>query len=225
MVFYYYPRGYKKTVVILPGWGFDCRMFEECSLQRNIVAPAGPLVKEAWSELAGFLEKNRLKQVGILGWSLGAAWAAEFSKRHEDLAECLILVSARASWPLKMIADLERQIREDRIKALKKFYLTAFYSQKADYRLFRKKHLSRLLELWKEKDLLRGLKFLLDFPVKPHVFKKTRLLMVHGSNDLVAPPDAIPSISSAQGCKKVIMEGTGHLPFLHPEFPHILEDL
>ncbi len=224
MNFAFQHRGYGRPLVVLPGWAFDSRVFPLHEMCRDIVAPSAPLTGEVTPALLKFLTDNGITQVDILGWSLGAVCAVEFARMHENIVQNLILVSARANYPVEMVKDLVIQVSSDRIKALRRFYLTAFYGQSGDYRMFRKKHMPALLEIWSARALTDGLMFLMHHPILPYTFKETNLLMLHGSEDKVAPLEHMPSLSSRARLKKIILDGFGHLPFLSPRFHEFLED-
>ncbi len=223
MYFDYIYRGFKKALVVLPGWGFDYRIFPLDPLEYNLIVPAAPLYQDICQDLASFLENNKLCEVDILGWSLGGVSAYLFAKRYEELIKNLVLISSRDSYPKEQLSVLMEQIVEDKERTLKKFYLSSFYAQTADYRIFRRDHMQRLMDAWSKESLIKGLNFLLQFPMTPYSFTKLNLLIVHGEYDKIAPVSSMAPVISDRKFKRLIVDSSGHLPFLRINFNEVLD--
>ncbi len=224
MDFSFIDRGFDKTLVVLPGWAFDHKIFPIRGLGYNIISPSSPLCGDVSTALLKLILGKGLGEVDILGWSLGSVCAYLFAKEHQELVRNLFLISARNSYPKTMISELTSEIVKDKDAALKRFYLTSFYSQREDYRWFRKLHMKRLLGLWSTTKLIKGLNFLLQYPIKPYNFTDINLLIIHGAEDLVAPLSFVPSVTSKQKFKKFVLDSSGHVPFLNPSFHEIIEN-
>jgi len=224
MDFIYLKRGFSRTMILLPGWAFDAGIFPVERLKYDIVMPDGPLSCDCSVELSRFMQKTGLYRTDLMGWSLGSISAIHFAKRHQELVERLILISARDHYPEEAISDLAGRILRNRQQAMKRFYLTAFYSQMEDYRKFKKKHFERLMDTWPVPALIEGLRFILQCPILPYNFEKAEILNIHGRNDIVAPFDSMPKVTSSIKTKTFIMEGVGHLPFLKSDFYEIIRD-
>ena len=211
--------------MLLPGWGFDFKVFPLEGFSCNLLVPREPVPGDFPGLFPQVLEKFGIQEkVSVMGWSLGGHLAAKAARSHGDLIKKVLLVSVRKNYPEKMITDLKSQVLENRERALKKFYLSAFHPHKEAYRAFSKRHLPRLLRLWSKADLLKGLDLLLQHPIYPCDLGTVMVLVIHGRHDVVAPVEEMPALSSSAGIKTVILKNQGHLPFREPCFHEILDN-
>ncbi|NQT28027.1 MAG: alpha/beta hydrolase, partial [Candidatus Omnitrophica bacterium] len=124
MSFKYLDRGSDKTIVLIPGWATDYRIFNLLNIKFNYLLPldSSPFSFEA--NLLKALEEKRIKKVSLFGWSLGGFLAAEFSIMHPKLVKELILVSIRKKYKQEEITGIKELLKKS-----KKGYLYRFYGQ------------------------------------------------------------------------------------------------
>jgi len=223
MHFRFIDRGREENLLILPGWAFDALVFPLERFPYNLLIPEPPAPFNTALDLPALLRDMCIERISMLGWSLGGVLACILSKSHSELVQELILVSVRSVFPEDAVADMIDGIRQDRVRVLSRFYMTAFLGQMPDYRLFKKRHERRLLSLWGPADLIDGLNFLSEHPVLP-LDLGVPVLLVHGLMDRIAPADCMPLISSRAALQKIIIPDAGHLPFLKQEFYDALHD-
>ena len=216
-------RGFSRTMVILPGWAFDFKVFPLEMLSYNIIAPGGPLCGDLSVSLSAFLKERGTGPVDLLGWSLGGISAINFAVSDEQIVNRLILVSVRNSYSEEVISDMTRRVLDNRRRALKRFYLTAFHGQRDGFKEFKRKHLERLLAFWPADKLITALKYLLEHPVLPLNFKRVQVKIIHGMEDRIAPLNSMAAVTSSRDFERFIIKEAGHLPFLRKDFREILE--
>jgi len=85
------------SVVLLPGWATDGRIFEGV-LPGVTAVTTGPLRPEGFPRrLAAFLDRAAPGPVAVVGWSLGGFLAAEFAREYPDRVRRVVLVGIRRS--------------------------------------------------------------------------------------------------------------------------------
>jgi len=126
------------SVVLLPGWATDGRIFEGV-LPGVTAVTTGPLRPEGFSaRLAAFLDCAAHRPVTIVGWSLGGFLAAEFAREYPDRVRRVVLVGIRRAYPEGEVAALLRSLSTVPGGTLSGFYARCFYpSQMPAYRRFR----------------------------------------------------------------------------------------
>ncbi|MFA5807633.1 MAG: alpha/beta fold hydrolase, partial [bacterium] len=87
------------SVVLLPGWATDGRIFEGV-LPGVTAVTTGPLRPDRFTtRLASFLDRAARGQVTVVGWSLGGFVAAEFAREYPDRVRRVVLVGIRREYP------------------------------------------------------------------------------------------------------------------------------
>lgn len=218
-MFKYVERGSCDTVVLIPGWGTDYRIFDSLDLRFNYLLPLdfSPFAFE--ERLLIELEKNSLKRVSLFGWSLGGFTAADFAYKYSSLVNELILVSIRRKYSFQELAAIRSQLIRSKEGCLRSFYSRCF---------FRKEELfysnSSLLENYREEldlnYLLEGLDYLEAREIRPGSLERVEnITIIHGDQDTVAPIQEARDIKeSLPRAGFISIQGAGHLPFLRKDF-------
>jgi len=77
--FKYLDRGSDKTIVLIPGWATDYRIFDSLNVKFNYLLPLDFSPDTFENVILNALEEKGIEKVSLFGWSLGAFLAAEFS--------------------------------------------------------------------------------------------------------------------------------------------------
>src|SRR3989338_4261643 len=87
------PRGAARTLLLIPGWATDYRIFASLELPYNYLVPIKFAFLDFEKRVLRALEENALDKISILGWSMGAYLAADFAAKHKDRIDELILAA------------------------------------------------------------------------------------------------------------------------------------
>ena len=77
-------RGFTETLLLVPGWATDHRIFAPLDLEFNYLAPVSFSPRDFQEGLLSALRRHRLDRVAVLGWSLGGYLALEFARAHPE---------------------------------------------------------------------------------------------------------------------------------------------
>ncbi len=201
------------SMVLLPGWATDGRVFDGLFPGAASVRSCGPLRPEGFPDrLAAFLDGAVQGPVTIVGWSLGGFLAAEFARRHPARVRRLVLIGIRRRYPAADVEGVRARLLRDRRACLVDFYAQCFFpSRMRAYRSFRSGLQEDYLREMDDAALLEGLSFLAaaDFPASG--LASCPVTIVHGGKDAIAPPAEA----------KMVARETGRASFLLlPEAPH-----
>jgi malonyl-CoA O-methyltransferase len=199
--------------VFLPGWGFDGTLL-------GLLKPLPPWIYPTTiidpdtlvQDLSVLLDKEKISPVRIIGWSMGARLALDFTARFPEKVASLTLVSLRHRWPEEEIDQLSREFTEDPTVFLKTFYRKCFLGDKSAYKEFTLRiepgYLNSLNNTVTE-NLRRGLNYLAQSGLQ--AISKIPTKLIHGRQDIIAPVTEIACLPHAA---VEIVDNGGHLPFL-----------
>ncbi|MEA3432898.1 MAG: alpha/beta hydrolase [candidate division WOR-3 bacterium] len=218
--FRYLNRGYSEVLVLIPGWGFDARIFEPLNLDFNYILPEINDLEHFSSDLMSALVEKDIKRVSLLGWSMGGFLAVNFLEKYgREFVQEILLISMRKSYPKKEIDSQIGLLIKDRRLYLNRFYRNCFMGQKNDLAWFKEHLFPSYIEMFDLEFLLKGLDYLMQQRLKTATLKESPVRIIHGAKDRIAPCSGIVEIAeniSFPGI--VIFEKSGHLPFLEPDF-------
>ena len=201
------------TMVLLPGWATDGRLFDGIFPGVAAVRSCGPLRPEGFPDrLAAFLDGAVRGPVTVVGWSLGGFLAAEFAKRHPARVRRLLLIGVRRRYPAAEVEAVRAALLRGRRACLSDFYARCFFpSRMREYRAFRGGLQEDYLREMDEAGLLEGLSFLAENDFPGSGLPACPVTVVHGGKDVIAPA------AEAQG----LAGEAGRATFLLlPEAPH-----
>ena len=220
----YHARGGRRTIVLLPGWATDARIFAELGGDYNLIAPRGMLTS-APDGLADFLAGLDAAPVVLLGWSLGGYAAADFACRYPDLTARVILVGIRPRYPVEQIDTMRQAIARDRASCLTSFYRQCFFpGQRSEYRLFQTTLEPAYVAAWGADELLAGLDYLAEASLTPASMPPRPTELVHGAGDVIAPLSEARRLGEAAGVPVHVVADAAHAVFLSAPFPRYLDD-
>lgn len=211
--FEYLDRGYKKTLILLPGWATDTRVFNFLDLEYNYILPDEGFPYCFEEGLLDFIKKNGLSKISILGWSLGGFAAADFAAKQPHLIDELILISIRERYKREDLKEIENNLKKSKEGFLYKFYRQCFYKKEniTNYKgIFKAFRNSSKLDY-----LLDTLDYLSKASI-PYQALKTinKIKIIHGRCDEIAPINEAISISEKLKAELIAIDDCGHIPFL-----------
>lgn len=214
-------RGFKDTIVLIPGWASDYRIFLNLDLNYNYLLPVNFSIPGFKKALLEFLNKKSIDRVSLFGWSLGGYLAQDFAKEFPDRVDELILSGIRKKFERAALKEAGARLRKNKWAYLYKFYHQCFSKdERKELGWFKKHLLMRYLKEMKLEDLIYGLDYLSQSRIHPESLaplKKIRFF--HGRQDKIAPFKEVADIKSClPQAKLVCMPQAGHIPFLNRDF-------
>lgn len=217
-MFRYLDRGYQRNIVLIPGWATDYRIFNLLNLKFNYLLPLDFSPATFEDSILNTLGDNKIEKISLLGWSLGGFVAAEFSAKHPNLVDELILVSIRKKYKKEAIDEIKELLKKSKKGYLYKFYGQCF-SRKVSLSWFKK----NLLKTYCQDFDLDYLLTTLDYLEKSQIFTQElsgikRIKIIHGENDRIAPIDEAREVQkNINGSELIVVKDSGHIPFLEAD--------
>jgi len=215
-------RGKQDTIVLIPGWATDYRIFERIDLDFNYLMPTKFSPFSFERNLLTTLKKNDLDRVSVLGWSLGGFTASDFAAKHPDKINEVVLISVREKYERENIEKIRSSLNENKKACLYKFYNNCFLrNEKGALFLFKRNLLAGYLKA--DLDLLlEGLDYLSDSQLRLQELKGLKVKFIHGEGDKIAPmEEALKLKENLPQAKFISIGKTGHMPFFRPDFKKI----
>lgn len=219
--FKFFERGFKETLVLIPGWATDYRIFSRLELEYNYLIQVDFDPVDFKERLLEELDIRALDKVSLFGWSLGGFLAAEFAKSYCLRVNELILVSIREKFDPAVLKDTRAKLIENKKAFLYKFYLEWFSANdKKELSWFKKNLLMDYAKGMELRDLLAGLDYLNHARIDAQALSALKKITIfHGSLDKIMPLDEALSIKQLLAKARFIcMDGVGHIPFLKRDF-------
>lgn len=214
-------RGFKKNLVLIPGWAFDYRIFSSLDLNYNYLIPAKISLPNFAKDLSERLDKLSFEKISLFGWSLGGFLAQDFALKYPDRTEELFLLSIRRSFPQGIVEEIKTKLKKDKRAYLYKFYLECFsVFDKESLGWFKKNLLKDYLDKMQIRNLLAGLNYLSSAKAEPlSLGKIKRIRIFHGRHDAIAPfLEAKQIKSKIPQAEFIYFKNLGHILFLNPKF-------
>jgi pimeloyl-[acyl-carrier protein] methyl ester esterase len=214
------------SMVLLPGWATDGRIFEG-ALTGGTAVTTGPLRPEGFSRrLAAFLDRTARGPVTVVGWSLGGFLAAEFAREYPDRVRRVVLVGIRREYPEGDVEAVLRSLSADPGGCLTGFYAQCFYpSQIPAYRRFRSGLQAAYLREMDGGALREGLSYLAKARLSGETLPACPVAIVHGEKDVVAPFAEAERLAREVGNATFHpLPGASHAAFLAGGFRAVVAD-
>jgi len=221
--FKFVDRGFKKNILLIPGWATDWRIFARLDVPFNYLLLERVSPSEAKKVINHIPSELRKAGISILGWSMGGFIAADIILKNPNIFENIVLISIRHRY------DEIQHIKEC-LKMNTKAYLHSFYKglfaedeteNKAWFKeLLLRKYINDIDSLY----LLEGLDYLSATELKADLLNKPNVTFVQGEKDSIAPiQEARLAISQAPLARAVFIKDACHLPFLRKEFTEVFK--
>lgn len=220
-------RGFDKTLCLIPGWGADFRIFRNLDLDYNYLYALDFSHRNFNESLVDALWETRIEKISLFGWSLGTFLANEFALKNPDKASEIFFISMRPQYSVAELDTAREKLKANKKAFLYKSYLAGFGSQDGLARAWFKKNLLRdFCTEFRLSDLLSGLDYLESASIGPlDLAKLGEFKAFHGSEDPTAPLAEVRKLLSQQPkASLTVMEGVGHMPFLHPGFKEVFRN-
>lgn len=217
--FHYIDRGFSHTIVLVPGWASDYRIFAPLQLPYNYLLPINFYPSEFEHPLITILEEKKIRKISLLGWSMGGFVAGEFASRYPHLISQLILVSIRIKYSTREIEQTKRYISKNPRAYLYKFYRQCFHNRR-NMRWLQENLLEDYLKNFTSRYLLETLEYLKTAQIKAELLNGiSKIKIVHGEGDKIAPlKEAISLSKKFRKVELLLIKEAGHIPFLEEEF-------
>jgi len=220
-MFKFIDKNQKDNLILIPGWAFDYRIFQNMDLPFNYYLYLDTSITDFENDLKNLLDKNNLTKISILGFSRGAFAACDFASKNAELIDQLILIGIRKKYPGKDLEKIKNLITKNKKAFLYSFYAQCFCQHENDLRhSFKNSLLKDYLQNFSTESLLQGLKYLSNAQIEPaSISKINNIKIIHGRLDYIAPINqALNIANSLTNAKLSIFESAGHLPFLQKDF-------
>lgn len=214
------------SLVLLPGWATDGRIFEGV-LPAVTAVTTGMLRPEGFTmRLAAFLDRTARGPVTVVGWSLGGFLAAEFAREFPDRVRRVALLGIRRAYPEGDVAEVLRSLSADPGACLSAFYARCFYpSQIPAYRRFRAGLQAAYLREMDGGVLREGLSYLAGARLSGGTLPPCPAAIVHGEKDVIAPYAEAEGLAREGGNATFHpLPGAAHAAFLADEFRAVAAD-
>jgi pimeloyl-[acyl-carrier protein] methyl ester esterase len=215
------------TVVLLPGWATDGRVFAGL-YARAATVTTGPLRPDGFPRrLAARLDRAGAREpVTLVGWSLGGFLAAEFAREFPERVARAVLVGVRRAYPAEELATMRERLLRDRAACLSVFYAQCFLpTQTASFRRFRAHLQAEYLRVMDAETLLAGLSYFAGARLSGDLLPMCPVVLAHGERDAVAPVEEAEGIARESGrasfCR---IPGAAHAAFLAEGFRAVAAD-
>jgi pimeloyl-[acyl-carrier protein] methyl ester esterase len=214
------------SMVLLPGWATDGRIFEGV-LPGVTAVTTGPLRPDRFTtRLASFLDRTARDPVTVVGWSLGGFLAAEFAREYPDRVRRVVLVGIRREYPEGDVEAVLRLLSADPGSCLSGFYAQCFYpSQMPAYRRFRGGLQAVYLREMDGGALREGLSYLASARLSGETLPSCPVTIVHGEKDVIAPFAEAEGVAREGGNATFHpLPGAAHAAFLADGFRAVVAD-
>ncbi|MFH1753034.1 MAG: alpha/beta hydrolase [Candidatus Omnitrophota bacterium] len=213
--FDYIDRKAARTIVLIPGWASDARIFDGIDLDYNYLIPKKFTHHDFKESLLAAIEDKKIKKVSLFGWSLGGFLAQEFAIDHPGLVDSLIMIGIREKYRTEEISKLRKTLERSKAACLYKFYLQCFHDP-GKLSVFKKGLFKNYLNEFSLEGLLDSLEYIGNArPDTEHLKGLREVIMIHGRHDRIAPvEEAIAIAGRMKGAQLRIVENSGHAPFL-----------
>jgi len=217
--FKYIERGKEKTIILVPGWATDYRIFDTLDLDFNYIIPVDFHPSSFEKALLVILKDTKLKKVSFLGWSLGGFLAADFASKHPEVTDELILIGIRRKYKKEEIEKARTLLERSKIGYLYKFY-SACLPKGSESGIFDKSLFKSYQEELELDYLLESLDYLEKSEINPETLKRfKKIKIIHGEKDTIAPIREVASLKEdLPEADFIKIEKASHMPFLEKEF-------
>lgn len=220
--FEYIDRGYQNSIVLIPGWANDYRIFETLDLKFNYLVPLKLSPPTFEDDLLAVLRNKKISRIRLLGISMGGFMAAQFAFRHPDSIEEIVLASIRKKYKQEEIQEVRKNLTKAKDTFLYKFYKMCF--SKDDIGRFNKNLFKSYSKEFDLSNLLKDLDYLENAEIKPEQLTATKKInIIHGEHDRIAPiEEALDIKKKIPHAKFVCVKGAGHILILRKNFPQLI---
>ncbi len=223
-VFKFVDRGFSKTLLLVPGWAADHRVFAELDLEFNYLLPAKCIAGDFVKECVAAMDGAKIDTVSVCGWSMGGFLACDLFKAYPGRIKELILVGMRDRYESRQLSEVRAYLDKSRSGYLYKFYAECFSENEKDlFSWFKANLIKSYLREMDHGILLEGLDYLEHARLDTESLGGARVRFIHGSGDRIVPVEALARVlDRLPAATFTLIEGAGHMPFLRAGFREAL---
>ena len=216
-------RGFPETILLIPGWAMDHRIFDSLELDFNYLIPAKFVFKSFADDILSQLNKVNLKKISILGSSMGGFLAANFAAKYPDRVKDITLIGMRQHYDKDGIDKVKGLLSAGKEAYLYSFYRNCFSAtEKKSYVLFKTMIMRDYMEGLDTEDLLAELDYLAEAELCTDKLKEVQIRFMHGECDKIAPLEGILKLKEMlPAAGFTVLSGAGHMPFLANNFTEL----
>ena len=221
-----FDRGFEETILLIPGWATDYRVFEELDLGFNYLAPIKFSPFNFKRGLIAALHAHGIERISILGWSMGAFLASDFAGAHPNrVDDGIFIVSAKERYEKDALEETRVHLKKNRKGYLYKFFNDCFCgSEREAFLRFKNGLLKSYIAENDDETLFEGLDYLSDARIKPGGLERKNVTFIHGREDRIAPMrEALKLKEGLPQAEFISLDGTGHIPFFNPSFSGLVK--
>lgn len=218
--FEYTDRGFSETLLLVPGWAMDRKIFASLDLDFNYLSPTALCPTDFNEALLSTLSTAGLRKISILGHSMGGYLAADFAVKYPDRVKAMTLIGMRRRYDAGGINKIKGYVGTNKKGYLYKFYHECFSPEENKcLSLFKNGPMKSYLKDMTEEALVGGLDYLSRASLDGKTLKNVKVRLIHGEGDKIAPvEEALALKKEADSVDLTIMKGAGHIPFLRDDF-------
>ncbi|MDP8290091.1 MAG: alpha/beta hydrolase [Candidatus Susulua stagnicola] len=216
--FKYLDRGKDKTIVLIPGWATDYRIFDLLNLEFNYLLLIDFSFSSFETSLFNALRNKGIKKVSLLGWSLGGFLAARFAQEYPELTEELILLGIRKKYNQEKTAEIGKLLKRSKKTYLYKFYQQCFFKPKS-MSWFKENLLKAYCQDFDLEYLLKTLDYLVKSQINTQELSAIKKIkIIHGERDQIAPINEAREVCKGLvGAELITIKNCGHALFLETD--------
>ena len=221
--FEFLDRGASKTILLVPGWASDHRVFDTLDLKANYLLPTEFSPFGFDKCLSEALDRYNLDKIDAMGHSMGGFVVSDLLSGYGDKINAVVFAGVRGRYEKGVIDETRAKLRNNKRAFLYKFYRNWFSDyEKKGLAWFKRNLLNDYIEKIGMDKLLEGLDYLSEAQMNPDALCGVKLRFIHGAQDKIAPIEkALELKNSLPGSEFIAMENTGHMPFLNMNFKRI----
>lgn len=223
--FKFVDRGFKKGMLLIPGWATDWRIFERLNIPFNYLLSENTLPENFEEIINDLPNKMKKSRISVLGWSMGGFIAADLISRYPEIFDEVILVSIRRRYDENGIDHIKNYLKRNTKAYLCRFYDSLFSkTEKEHKRWFKESLLKEYLGDPDSLHLFNGLNYLVNRELKANSLDGSNIIFVHGENDKIASLEEARFVAAeAPSAKFISIKGACHFPILREEFRDIFK--
>ncbi len=222
-VFEFSDRGFDETILLIPGWATDHRVFSTIDVAFNILTPVVFSPRDFVTDCIKVLDKEKLSKVSVLGWSMGGYAASDLVTEHADRVRDLVLVGMRDAYDAGELSVIRSYLAKTAKAYLRKFYNECFAENELSAAWFKENLFKAYLREMEGAYLLDGIDYLSGARLDTQSLRNADVTFVYGSADKIAPVENVSKIRQVlPDATYVCIDGAGHMPFLDKRFKELV---
>lgn len=216
-------RGYKDTIVLLPGWGTDHRIFGRLDMPFNYLVPLKIELDDIYYALSVAIAG---KEAVLMGWSFGALLTAHFLVKFPNAVRKAVLVGVKESYTTAEIGKMKNYLDRSPVAYMRGFYRKCLsFHDREDKEWFNSSLQGEYLRKIDNKYLKSHLNYMEFNPLPLNELQKysRKISIIHGEKDLVIPLEEAHSLArKLRGASFKIIKNTGHACFMDKSFKELI---